>query len=112
MAQMKRGITSANVAGQVITKGPASSKQIANVRAILRTALRFAMDQDIVDRNVVDKTKAPKIERPPPKGWSKETARAFLDAIAGERLEAMFHVFLSTGMRKGELCALKWSDVA
>jgi integrase len=34
-----------------------------------------------------------------------------LDAIAGDRLAAMFRVFLAIGNRKGELCALKMSDV-
>jgi integrase len=36
---------------------------------------------------------------------------AFLGACRGESLEAMYWLALSTGMRRGELLALKWEDL-
>src|SRR5262249_40008960 len=41
-----------------------------------------------------------------------EQARKFLDAARGERLEALYSVALSMGLREGEGLALGWSDVA
>jgi integrase len=38
-------------------------------------------------------------------------AERFQELIAGNRLEAMWWVFLSTGLRVGELAALQWRDV-
>ncbi|HMQ29719.1 MAG TPA: site-specific integrase [Chloroflexaceae bacterium] len=38
-------------------------------------------------------------------------ARKLLDAVAGHRLEALYRVALSLGMRRGEVCGLRWKDV-
>jgi len=43
--------------------------------------------------------------------WTLEEARAFLAAVASDRLYAAFHLRLVTGMRRGELLGLRWSDV-
>ncbi len=40
-----------------------------------------------------------------------EEARAFLDAARGDRFEALYVVAVTTGMRRGELLGLRWSDV-
>jgi integrase len=42
---------------------------------------------------------------------SREEARRLLDAAKGKRLEALYVLALSTGMRQGDLLALKWDDV-
>ena len=42
---------------------------------------------------------------------SEEQVRAFLAAASGDRLEAFYVLALATGMRVGELLALKWRDV-
>ena len=41
----------------------------------------------------------------------REEARAFLDAINGERLEALYAVSLTMGLRQGEALGLCWRDV-
>lgn len=43
--------------------------------------------------------------------WDPEQARAFLDAARDDRLYALYVLALSTGMREGELLALRWRDV-
>jgi integrase len=40
-----------------------------------------------------------------------DQARALLTAAAGNRFEALFILALKTGMRRGELLALRWEDV-
>jgi integrase len=42
---------------------------------------------------------------------NQEQIRRFLAAARGHRLEALFVLALATGMRKGELMALKWQDI-
>lgn len=40
-----------------------------------------------------------------------EQARQFLAAVRGDRLEALWVLALSTGLREGELCGLRWEDL-
>jgi integrase len=42
---------------------------------------------------------------------SPKQARRFLEVVAGDRLEALYMVALTTGMREGELLGLRWTDV-
>lgn len=43
--------------------------------------------------------------------WRPEDTSAFLAATAGPELGALFHLAAMTGMRRGELLGLRWSDV-
>jgi integrase len=43
---------------------------------------------------------------------SVEQAHQLLAVARGHRLEALFSLALSTGMRRGELLALKWQDIS
>jgi integrase len=79
--------------------------------AVLRNALNEAVALGLVPRNVallVKKPRAPRIEM---RCWDPEQARTFLEAARGDRLYALFVVALSTGLREGELLALRWRDV-
>jgi integrase len=40
-----------------------------------------------------------------------EEARAFLDSARGDRFEALYVVAVITGLRRGELLALRWTDM-
>ncbi|MDP9472177.1 MAG: site-specific integrase [Chloroflexota bacterium] len=40
-----------------------------------------------------------------------DQARAFLAAVRGDRLEALFTVALALGLRQGEALAMRWDDV-
>jgi integrase len=65
----------------------------------------------MVPRNVTEAVSPP---RPAPKEMrplSPEEARRLLDAAEGDRLEALYVLAVTTGMRQGELLALRWQDV-
>jgi integrase len=42
---------------------------------------------------------------------TSEESRRFLQAARGNRLEALYVLAVTTGMRQGELLALRWQDV-
>ncbi|MFF0409639.1 tyrosine-type recombinase/integrase [Kitasatospora sp. NPDC004745] len=51
-------------------------------------------------------------ERPSPvMVWTPELTGAFLDAVAGDRLYPLWHLFALRGLRRGEGCALQWSSI-
>jgi integrase len=56
-------------------------------------------------------TVAPKLVRKRFHGLSPEQARKLLDATQGDRLEAVFTVALSLGLRMGEILGLRWQDL-
>ena len=40
-----------------------------------------------------------------------EQTRAFLDHVGEDRLYALFHLAVMTGLRRGEVVGLRWEDV-
>ena len=42
--------------------------------------------------------------------WSSEQLREFLDYLKDDRLRSAFVVLATTGMRRGEVLGLRWSD--
>ncbi|WP_307851255.1 tyrosine-type recombinase/integrase [Nocardiopsis sp. MG754419] len=43
--------------------------------------------------------------------WTVEQTRSFLDHVCGDRLYALFHLAVMTGLRRGEIVGLRWADV-
>lgn len=84
---------------------------VGTVHACLRSALTYAVDRRILPMNPADGVKPPRVARMPMKALSPSDSRRFLDAVSGDPLEAMYVLAIGTGMRLGELLALRWSDV-
>lgn len=53
----------------------------------------------------------PRVEKRQIEPLTPEQATAFLGAIDGHRLEPLYRVALSLGLRRGEIIALRWTDV-
>lgn len=94
--------------------GGLSPKTVVEVHAMVRSALRFAARQRLVRVNVADDAVAPRvasIARPVMRSWTAEQLRTFLTAAQGHRLLPALHLAAATGMRRGEICGLGWSDI-
>jgi integrase len=88
-----------------------SSTTVHHIHAVLRTALAHAEKQGLVARNVVKLTTPPRMRRIEMHTLTSEQAQKLLATAKGDRLEALYVLALSTGMRQGELLALRWADV-
>lgn len=88
-----------------------STKTVAYVHQVLRTALSLGVRWEMVSRNVAKLVDKPKVERKAINPLRPEEAREFLAAIRGHRLEALFTVALALGLRQGEALGLRWRDV-
>lgn len=86
-------------------------RTIRGVLDVLRQVLRQAMADGIVDRNVVELVRRPRLEQAEPRHLTADQARRFLDAARADPLYSLFAVALGTGLRRGELLALTWRDV-
>jgi len=78
---------------------------------ILRHALGKAMKWGLVGRNVAKLVDSPRIRRHEITPLDPAKARKFLDTTKGERLEALYSVALSLGLREGEALGLRWTDI-
>lgn len=84
---------------------------VHKLHVVLHKALKAAVVDGLIPRNVSAGLKLPKLSREEIAPLSGEEARRLLDAARGERLEALYVLALNTGIRQGELLALKWDDV-
>jgi integrase len=88
-----------------------SPKTVANIHRVMHRALNQAQRWRLVSANVADLVDPPRQRRPEMKALSPEQARQVLEAARGDDLEALWTVALTTGLRQGELLALRWPDV-
>lgn len=84
---------------------------VRNIRAIIRRALNQAVRWGYVAKNVAALVEIPPIQHNPIVPLTHEQATAFLHAISGHRLEALYRLALGLGLRRGEVCGLRWQDV-
>lgn len=81
------------------------------IHKVLHRALKDALRLGLVQRNVSDLVDPPRRATHEMRPLSAEEARRLLDAVRGNRLEALAILALTVGMRQGELMALKWRHV-
>jgi integrase len=81
------------------------------IHQTLHKALRQAVADGLVPRNVASVVKAPRPAKKEMRYLDLEQAEALLEAARGDRLEALYVLAIRTGMRQGELLGLRWSDV-
>jgi integrase len=95
-------------------KGGLSPKSVRNVHVVLRKALGDAVKWSLVQRNAAAFAEPPKLTQAGDremKTWTPQEARAFLEMAEGDRLYAAWLLAISTGMRRGEVLGLRWSDI-
>ena len=88
-----------------------SSTTVHHLHEILHAALEKAVRQGLVYRNVSDMVDPPRMSHHEMTTLAEAQAKALLAAAVGDRLESLYAVAIATGMRLGELLALKWRDV-
>jgi integrase len=82
------------------------------MQGVLSTALNQAVDDGLIPSNPARRVKkAVKREQAPMRFSSQEEASRLLGAAVGTRDEALLTLALKTGMRQGELAALRWEDI-
>lgn len=94
--------------------GGLSPKTVRYIHLTINKALKDALRKGSVVRNVAEAADPPKLrssKRPEIKAWAADELRAFLDSIRDTRLYPAFHLSAHTGMRRGEILGLRWSDV-
>lgn len=94
-----------------LSAGGLSSSSVIRIHATLRRALTQAERWGLVARNVAKLVDLPSLKRPEIEPFTSDEAREFLALLKGHRMEALYSVAISLGLRQGEALGLRWSDV-
>ena len=86
-------------------------KSVRYIRGTLRTALSHAVQWGLVSRNAAALVRSPRVEQFEIQPFTREESLALLDSLKGDRLEALYSVALTMGLRQGEALGLRWQDI-
>lgn len=88
-----------------------SPKTVRSVHLFLHAALEQAVRAGVIAKNPTTECKPPKLERKEMKVIQTEQIGEYLQAAAERNVLPLFFLELTTGLRRGELLALLWSDL-
>jgi integrase len=80
-------------------------------RTLLVRAINHAVKWRLVSYNVAALMEAPRVEKHEIEPLTLEQARALIEAVRGDRYEALYRIALSLGLRRGETLALRPADI-
>jgi integrase len=84
---------------------------IAHVHRVVRKAMAVAVEWNLLSRNPAAIAKPPRGQTHEIEVITVEQAQKILRCLRGRSLYPIIALALATGMRRGELLALRWSDV-
>ncbi len=79
-------------------------------RTLLFSALEHAVESDLIAKNPVKVVRAVRVDPKPVPVLEPHEMRQLLEAAYGHRLFPAFYLLVVTGLRRGELLGLAWSD--
>jgi integrase len=88
-----------------------SPTSVRHLHNLLHTMLDDAVKWGLIVRNVCDAVDPPRRNRPETQTWNAAEVARVLVTAADDDLEAFWRLALTTGMRRGELLGVKWSDI-
>ncbi|MDO6693564.1 tyrosine-type recombinase/integrase [Aliiglaciecola sp. 3_MG-2023] len=87
-----------------------SGKSMNEIRNILNQIFEEAFLDEIVDVNPIKRTRRAKVQQKEPEPFNQQEIDKILSALESP-YKAYFQVAFYTGMRTGELLALRWEDI-
>jgi integrase len=88
-----------------------SPRTVQHVHVTLHKALKQAVMDGLIARNVTEAVKPPQVRREEINPLIYSEVKVLLDAARGDRLEGLYTLAVTCGLRQGELLRLKWEDV-
>lgn len=90
---------------------PLSARTVGHAHRLLHATLGRALRGGVVFRNVANGIKPPKVEGDEIEALDAIQARDVLDKLKDHAFLPIVSVALGTGLRRGEILALRWQDI-
>lgn len=88
-----------------------TGSMVRSVHMLLHEIMEFALKENMILKNPTNGTSIPKIESIELQILDEKQLKIFIEAIQNdEKWRDFFYLEIMTGLRRGEICALKWSD--
>ncbi len=78
---------------------------------LLNSSFKFAVKQEIIPRNPMDGVEKPKQVKHEARFYTAEELNKLLHCVKGDRLEVPVNLGAYLGLRREEICGLKWDDI-
>ncbi len=88
-----------------------SARTVRYIHHVINSALNQAVKNRLIQHNVAEATTLPKQKPKEVKAMTTQEQERFLAILSKDRLGPAFLTLLGTGIRRGELLALRWSDI-
>jgi integrase len=86
-------------------------RTVLHIHRAFSKALKQAAADGLIPRNPAAPVKPPQPRREEIQPLNREQVRALFEAASGDRLETLYIVAVTAGLRRGELQGLKWDDL-
>jgi len=84
---------------------------IRGIHTTAHKAYAFALREGLVTWNPADRAEAPPTPKGKPHAWTDDEMHKLMEFANQDRYWAAWRLFAATGLRRGELCGLQWSDI-
>ena len=95
----------------VYVPAPLSAKTVRNIHGVLHKALEQAVKVGYIRTNPADSCELSKVEKKEIRPLNDKDISRFMEAVQDHPFRALFLTTLFTGMRRGEVCGLRWDCV-
>ena len=86
-------------------------KTVRNIHQMICSAYNLAMEQKLVNKNPTQGCALPKVEHKEMKTLTADQLSAFFREAKETGVYELYYLDLATGLRRGELLGLKWTDM-
>jgi integrase len=109
--QISEAYSKALIGGRCDGKGGLSTQTVRHMHGILKQALAQACVWRAITHNPANLVKPPKLERGEMQTVNTDQTAAMIDAARGTPIFIPILLGVLCGMRRGEICALRWRSV-
>lgn len=91
--------------------GGLAPQTVMHIHRMLRKALAQAERWEIIARNPADKADPPRVPRTEMAALDRDGLSRLIASVMGTKLYLPVLLAATTGMRRGEICGLRWCDI-